>query len=157
MKTDANPITVLLKDGKNTIEKLDRSFNEAPTVGEKISIAGARGDLLSRYQETALISRIFVDENGATVLEAELFAVKPDAERPVVILNAHRVPQSQRTKVVNHLTAQLDSPVIDWEESEEPVAVLKFHPLNAPTRLTQEQLDHEVRQLLASEAVAAVA
>jgi hypothetical protein len=157
MKTDVNSITVLLKDGKNTIEKLNRAFKESPTVGDKISISDADAALLAHYQETALISRVFVDENGSTILEAELSAVKPDIERPVVILNAHRVPESQRITVASHLASQLESPVIDWEESEEPVAVLKFHPLKAQTQLTQEQLDREVRELLASGSVAAVA
>ena len=151
MKTETNTsVTVLLKDGRNAIRSYEKTFDRVPVVGDSLRLEDGSPELAS-YQATALVSRILVGEQHQLTVEADLVSITPDAERPVVILNANRVPERARERVADYLRDTLGTPLLDWVESDEPTLLLKFHPADEASP-SEGDVDEGLRELLAKEA-----
>lgn len=145
--THTRTAKVVLKDGRTTLATWSQEFEKPPTIGDSISIATSWKDPLPGFTEQARVSKIELDtKTGRHRIEAEVIATT--RQRPVVFLNTHRIPENLRSKVEEYVRTQIPVALPSWEESPEPVAILRVHENGHPLNQRLSDLRHGVQDLL---------
>jgi hypothetical protein len=117
--------TVTLLDGKSELACWTQNFENLPTVGERIDVTGRCG--FPGYANQAIVVGVLCgqeSEEPQLTLQAECEV--PDRERPEIFLNANRVPVERRGMVETCARRELTLPLIHWEESFEPRAIVRL-------------------------------
>jgi hypothetical protein len=129
MQTDTHnqQATVVLKDGNIPLATWTESFHRTPTVGERLNIPAEIMKDLKGYDPRAIVSGIRQSGDLAEVIELEATCQTQMHERPVIVVNSNRIPESLRRTAEAHLRSTLRFPIIQWEPSVEPDPVVRFH------------------------------
>jgi hypothetical protein len=147
MNTSPNPTSslVLLKDGRTQLACWSQDFESLPTVGDRIEVAGRHA--IPGYGDQATISLVFADPGGSPRIEAQAECELPDYERPVVFLNSALFPEDRRAAAEECLRSELYLPLIHWEESPEPKAILRLHENKCKLPVPLATLQAKLRDL----------
>ncbi|NQX02915.1 hypothetical protein HQ447_19835 [bacterium] len=148
MNTPENVTTslVLLKDGRTQLASWSQDFESLPTVGDRIQVAGRHG--LAGYGDQATISLVFANsDKGQHRIEAQAECELADHERPVVFLNSALFSEDRRPAAEECLRHELHVPLIHWEESPEPKAVLRLHENRGKLPVPLATLQTKLRDL----------
>lgn len=127
MKTNENCKTskVSLRDGKTELVSWPQDFENLPTVGERIEVAGRCA--FPGYGDQASVSSVHWDpESGGQRIDLQAECEIPDHERPEVFLNASMFPAERRGAAEECVRRELGVPLIHWEESFEPRAIVRL-------------------------------
>jgi hypothetical protein len=142
--------TVVLKDGRTTLATWSQEFEKPPTIGDSISIAAWWKAPLPGFTEQARVSKIELDtKTRQHRVEAEVIATT--RQRPVVFLNSHRIPEELRGKVETYIRTEIPVALPSWEESTEPVAILRVHENGHSLKESLSVLQSRVLKILSAE------
>ena len=119
--------SVVLKDGTLPLATWTQSFDPSPTIGEPVAIPSHVLADLEGYGTQATVSRIQLQENLPVRIELDATCQMKSNERPVIVLNSNRIPDSRQETVVTHLRNTLRFPLISWEPGTEADPVIRFH------------------------------
>lgn len=127
MKTNdkSKTSTVSLRDGKAELAFWSQDFENLPTVGERIEVAGHCA--FPGYGHHATVSSVHWDqESGGHRIDLQAECEIPDHERPEVFLNSSMFPAERHAVAEECMRLELGVPLIHWEESFEPRAIIRL-------------------------------
>ncbi|MDB6078765.1 MAG: hypothetical protein JWO82_2512 [Akkermansiaceae bacterium] len=170
MKTNQLQQTrVILKDGATYLAAWSQNFEAPPAIGDTISFPPHVGNLehLESFRSRGKVNKV---ETGS---DLKSFMVELEAEprsgfRRGVVLNSGFVPNSLRMDAERRVRYALPDTRVIWEESMEPVAVLRISdsgnlpagtlkdaqrsrseaPLERQIRSVKTTLEAQLRQML---------
>lgn len=119
--------TVVLRDGNTKLAAWDSSFEKQPTIGECIEIPASLLSALAGYESKAVVSRIELRDPLSNLIDLTANCITKRKDRPVIVLNSSRIPESFRNAAEVYLRSALKFPLIDWERSNQPNPVVRFH------------------------------
>lgn len=103
-----------------------QSFDRRPTIGESAAIPFDVIEPLDGYDPQAVVSRIEQQENLPVRIDLAATCRMKSEERPVIVLNSNRIPDTRRATAEAHLRKTLRFPIITWEASNLPDPVVRF-------------------------------
>ncbi|MES2922666.1 MAG: hypothetical protein V4819_14025 [Verrucomicrobiota bacterium] len=118
---------VVLKDGNTQLAAWIHSFHQQPTIGESIAIPARFHADLAGYEPMAIVSRIERRDSLPDIIDLEAACMIKRQDRPVIVVNSNRIRESLRGAAEIHLRSTLRFPLIDWEPSNQPDPVVRFH------------------------------
>jgi hypothetical protein len=127
MKTNENckTATVSLRDGKAELAFWSQDFENSPTVGERIEVTSRCA--FPGYGDHASVASVHWDpESGGQRIDLQADCEIPDHARPEVFLNASMFPAERRAVAEECVRLELGVPLLHWEESFEPRAIVRL-------------------------------
>ncbi|RYD48400.1 MAG: hypothetical protein EOP85_03620 [Verrucomicrobiaceae bacterium] len=145
---DQNASRVILKDGRSRIADWPHTSSHL-TVGDRVEIPQDISATIPGFLTEGTVSRVEFDTaTGGWSIEVEVGCPVAESQRPVIILNASRIDESQRAEVEAHLRKRVDYPIFDWEDSYESSPVLRIHDHGANLQEKLPQLRSEILKML---------
>lgn len=128
MKTNQLQHTrVVLKDGTTYLAAWSQTFDTSPALGEIISFPAHVGNLehLESFRSRGRVSKVEASSGraGGTI---ELQAEARSGFRRGLVLNSGFIPNSLRMDAERRVRYVLSDTRVIWEESMEPIAVLRI-------------------------------
>ena len=119
--------TFVLKDGNAQLSVWNHSFDRQPTLGESVEIPARFQADLAGYDPLAVVWRIERRDPLPNLIDLEATCVIRRQDRPVIVINSERFPESLRGTAELYLRSTLQFPIIDWEPSLQADPVVRFH------------------------------
>lgn len=119
--------SVVLKDGNTRIAHWHQSFVQRPTIGESVEVPARFLANLAGYEPRAVVSRIEPRDPLPDRIDLQATCQIKFQDRPVIVLNPDRIRESLRGSAEEHVRSTLRYPLIDWQSSNQPDPVVRFH------------------------------
>jgi hypothetical protein len=120
-----NDVEIIVLDGSTVLNRTSRRLESLPAPGDEWKLDKDWGDLSFRFHETGEVTQVAILSAGPARVEVQAASLRPKVERPVVILNEHRIPEDLRNDAAKALLRHPSSPLVMWQASPEPRTVLR--------------------------------
>jgi hypothetical protein len=118
---------VVLKDGNAQLAVWNHTFDRQPALGESVEIPARFQAALAGYEPLAVVWRIERRDPLPNLIDLEATCVIRRQDRPVIVINSERIPESLRGAAEYYLRSTFRFPIIDWKPSLQAAPVVRFH------------------------------
>lgn len=148
MTTNNQLATVVLKDGNAQLSVWNHSFDRQPALGESVEIPASIQAALAGYETLAIVWRIERRDPLPNIIDLEATCVIRRQDRPVIVINSERIPESLRGAAERYLRSTLQFPIIDWQPSLQADPVVRFHDPSTGRKLCPADVRAGLLELL---------